>query len=199
MTECTANFGVQNDEALEQVKKPPQIMASVKAGRFAVAWAAETEEYQKRIAGLTNGIISLMAHAEESRMPKMLSLLRELGSLLMDSVDARKIFSKQSASDLARIVACQSWLLSSSNEVAHEWSSVVLACMVQDEDCKAILLRSGPQLDSILAGLLRMVSGPSAASCTRQRHAIFALQALTASEAGQHRLMAVRRKLAAAR
>jgi hypothetical protein len=120
--------------------------------------------------------------------------MRELGGLLLENAEARKFFAKQT-DVILRLVASQALLLTSDSEPGQEAASLVLACMLQDRACATLLNRTGPALDAIIAGLLRMVSGPGAASSTRQRHAIFALQALTTDGPGQQRLMAVRRSM----
>ena len=183
-------------EFIAQTQQPSNI---IKPGRFAIAWAAEIEECKQKVVGLTKSIIKLIGSFDDSQLIRIVAMMRELGSLLIDNAEARKLFSKQPAHDLAGLIACISLLLSSGNDGAQEWASAVLASMVQDEGCKALVQGAGPQLDGILAGLLRMVSGPAAASCSRQRHALFALNALTAAGPGQQRLLAVRRMPRAAR
>ena len=171
----------------------------LKPGRFAIAWATEVEESRRKVENLVQSIISLVDSFDHSKLSTLTNLTRDLGSLIQDSAEARKAFAQLAGQVASKFMASQAILLSSSNETAHEWASIVLGHMLQDERCRGIAQGLGPQLDRVLAGLLRMVTGPAAASCTRQRHAVFALQALTATAEGQQRLLAVRRTLPGAR
>ena len=190
---------VKNDVKVLQPRAPlvASSLNEIKPGRFAMAWAADLEECRARVSSLSRAIITQAEAREDqlpSALPKLATLTRELGGLLLDSAEARKHLARQ-ADLLPRLVACYALLLSSDSVPGQEAASLALACMLQDPASAALVHRNGPALDAILAGLLRMVSGPGAASCARQRHAIFALQALTAGAQGQQRLMAVRRSM----
>jgi hypothetical protein len=180
---------------VNEIMSATSSVSVVKPGRFALAWATEVEECRRKVENLTRAIFSILNTYDQSKLSALTSTMRDLGSLIQENTDARKAFAAQSSQDVGRIVTSQAILLSSTSETAHECASLVLANLLQDERSRAIVQASGAHFDKILAGLLRMVSGPGAASCTRQRHAIFALQALTASPEGQQRLLAVRRSL----